>query len=77
MPPCKWTRWPFALLPRPLVILLASALLTLYLLLIAQGAAVLYALDAPDQATFYSMLDLLTPGHGAAVPEQKPAVWRR
>ena len=51
----------FVLLPRLLAIPLASALLTLYLLLIAQGAAVLYALDAPDQATFYSMLEPLTP----------------
>ncbi|MFO1235354.1 MAG: ABC transporter permease [Rivihabitans pingtungensis] len=51
----------FVLLPR-LGHPLASALLTLYLLLIAQGAAaVLYALDAPDQATFYSMLEPLTP----------------
>lgn len=51
----------FVLLPRFLALTLASALLTLYLLLIAQGAAVLYALNAPDEATFYTMLEPLTP----------------
>lgn len=52
----------YLLLPRLLALTLASGVLALYLLLTAQLTAVLYALDSPDPATLYSMLEPLSAG---------------